>query len=100
MYQATNWLYTGQGRAEPVWLTPDGKVLSYTRRHIDVKAKQIGLEVFSLIKRRQVGKHRYVFFSGSKSFKRRARLALKYETFAYPKGPTARHTECALEIGK
>jgi hypothetical protein len=92
VYQATNWIYTGQGTAEPKWLHPEtGEVVSHTRRHIDLKAKSIGLDWRDLVKGKQVGKHRYVIFCGSKSFKRRARAALRYPILPYPKGATMRH---------
>ena len=45
VYQATNWLYTGQGNAEPKWIHPEtGEVISFTRRHIDKKAEALGLD--------------------------------------------------------
>lgn len=92
VYQATNWLYTGQGNAEPVWIDPrNGSIVSYTRRHIDVKAKAIGLEWTDLERRKQVGKHRYVTFTGNRRFKKRAGAALRYEVLPYPKGETRRH---------
>ena len=92
VYQATNWIYTGTGTAEPKWAHPvSGEIISYTRRHIDVKAKALGLDWTELVKIKQAGKHRYVTFTGSKAFKRRARLALKYPPLPYPKGDTKRH---------
>jgi hypothetical protein len=92
VYQATNWLYTGQGSAEPKWLHPTtGHVISYTRRHIDLKAAALGLDWRDLVREKQSGKHRYVSFSGGKRFKKQARLALRYEVLPYPKGPTKRH---------
>jgi hypothetical protein len=98
VYQATNWLYTGQGSAEPLWLHPaTGEVISYTRRHIDDKAAKFGLSVGDLVKKKQLGKHRYVYFCGSKAFKQKATKALKYKTYPYPKGPTKRHSECILK---
>ena len=92
VYQATNWIYTGQGTSEPIWKNPlDGTVISYTRRHIDVKAKALGFEVSDLIKAKQDGKHRYVTFAGSKSFRKNVRSALRYPIFPYPKGDSRRH---------
>jgi len=92
VYQATNWLYTGHGNAEPIWVDPrDGSIVSYTRRHIDQKARTIGLEWTDLEKRKQVGKHRYVTFTGSRRFKKIARAALRYKVLPYPKGETRRH---------
>jgi hypothetical protein len=96
VYQATNWLYTGQGSAEPVWRDPrSGEVVSYTRRHIDTKAKAIGLEWTDLVKQPQVGKHRYVCFTGDRRFRKTARSRLKYAILPYPKGPTKRHSVVA-----
>lgn len=92
VYQATNWLYTGHGNAEPKWVNPnDGSVVSFTRRHIDEKAKKLGLEWTELTRIPQKGKHRYVTFVGTKGFKRTARADLRYEVFPYPKGTTMRH---------
>lgn len=92
VYQATNWIYTGTGTAEPKWAHPEtGEIVSYTRRHIDLKAKAIGLNWTDLIKVKQTGKHRYVTFVGSKSFRRKARAALRYPVLSYPKGDTRRH---------
>jgi len=92
VYQATNWLYTGQGTAEPKWVHPlTGEVVSHTRRHIDTKAERLGIDWKSLIKEKQVGKHRYVTFCGSKAFKKSALSALRYPVIEYPKGPTRRH---------
>jgi hypothetical protein len=92
VYQATNWLYTGQGNAEPIWLHPGTmEPISYTRRHIDIKAAKYGLEVDDLVKKKQVGKHRYVYFCGSKEFRKRALQDLRYKALPYPKGNTNRH---------
>lgn len=99
VYQATNWLYTGQGSAEPIWETKDGTVVSYTRRHIDTKAAKLGLKVSDLVKRKQVGKHRYVCFAGARKFRIAAKKAMRYEVKKYPKGSTTRHTESALKLG-
>ena len=92
VYQATNWLYTGRGNAEPAWLHPvTGEVVSFTRRHIDQKALQLGLNWKDLIQQKQVGKHRYVTFTGDRRFKRAARESLRYVVLPYPKGNTQRH---------
>ena len=99
VYQATNWLYTGQGNAEPIWIDPfTGNVVSYTRRHIDVKAKTLGLDWTELIKKKTVGKHRYVTFAGGKQFKRNARKVLRYKVLPYPKGETQRHASGVMDV--
>lgn len=101
VYQATNWLYTGQGSAEPVWLHPTtGEVISYTRRHIDDKAERHGLKWTDLIKSGTVGKHRYVTFTGTKKFKKTARKFLCYKVLPYPKGATKRHNRTVLIVAE
>jgi hypothetical protein len=91
VYQATNWIYTGHGNAEPKWVNPNtGDIVSFTRRHIDTKAEALGMDWRELEKVKQVGKHRYVTFTGTKAFKRRAKSALKYKPLPYPKGETKR----------
>lgn len=98
VYQATNWIYTGTGTAEPKWADPrTGEIISYTRRHVDIKARAIGLDWRELTKVRQVGKHRYVTFAGSRSFRKRARKLLRYEQKPYPKGDTRRHESAGRE---
>ena len=92
VYQATNWIYTGQGNAEPMWIDPQsGDIVSFTRRHIDNKAKKLGLHWSELQKVPQKGKHRYVAIVGDRRFKRAARSLLNYPVLPYPKGPTVRH---------
>ncbi len=99
VYQATNWIYTGQGSAEPLWLHPvSGEVISYTRRHIDTKALKYGLNQSDLIRKKQIGKHRYVTFCGSRNFVSSVRCKLKYSVLPYPKGITTRHDSIALKV--
>ncbi len=101
VYQATNWIYTGHGNAEPVWIDPrNGHVVSFTRRHIDTKAEAIGLDWKELTRRKTVGKHRYVTFTGDKRFKAAALAALRYKKKPYPKGRTSRHSGKQLRTGK
>jgi hypothetical protein len=93
VYQATNWIYTGRGNAEPAWAHPStGHFVSFTRRHIDKKAEKLGLCWKDLIKVPQLGKHRYVTFAGSKRFKNNCKKRLRYPILPYPKGTTTRHT--------
>ena len=92
VYQATNWVYTGQASAEPAWLHPETReVISFTRRHIDKKAENLGLHWQQLIKRKQLGKHRYITFTGNRRFRLAAGRALRYKAYPYPKGETRRH---------
>jgi hypothetical protein len=92
VYQATNWLYTGKGSAEPKWAHPTtGEIISFTRRHIDIKARALGLHESELIKLPQTGKHRYVTFTGTRTFRKGALSSLKYRREPYPKGESQRH---------
>lgn len=113
VYQATNWLYTGQGNAEPVYILeadhpsgiPAGTPISYTRRHIDVKARDLGFDWApnastgpGLVRRPQIGKHRYVYFTGAKRFRTKVRAALRYPILPYPKGDTRRHATGVMVV--
>jgi hypothetical protein len=90
VYQATNWLYTGRGNAEPQWRLKDGTFVSNTRRHIDDKvARMTGCEprdyMQHVVQHPRLGKHRYVCFVGTKQFKKRMMGALNYGQHDYPK---------------
>lgn len=99
VYQATNWLYTGQGSAEPIWVHPTtGEIISYTRRHIDDKATAYGLSWTDLIQKDGVGKHRYVYFTGRRKFRKLARRFLSYRILPYPKGNTNRHNGVVFNV--
>lgn len=119
VYQATNWLYTGRSAAEPVYvLARDhpsglkaGTVVSYTRRHIDAKARELGFPWShnasngpGLIRRKTVGKHRYIYFAGRLIHNTpdgkviTARECLRYRVLPYPKGPTRRHVGNVMQV--
>jgi len=87
VYQSSNWRYTGRSTAEPAWLHPEtGELVSNTRRHIDRKAKAIGLKWTDLVKDPRPGKHRYVSFAGTKPMVKKMKADLLYESMPYPKG--------------
>jgi len=96
VYQATNWIYTGQGARQPVYVEDStGKIVSYTERHIDVKARALGYKWEPNARRGPglteyltEGKHRYVTFVGDRRWVKKARAALRYEELPYPKGKT------------
>lgn len=114
VYQATNWIYTGLSSAEPTYvLEADhpsglkaGTVISYTRRHIDVKARELGFNWGhnassgpGISRRKTKGKHRYVYFTGDRRFVKVATKHLRYPILPYPKGQTRRHYCVALRVG-
>ena len=90
VYQATNWIYTG--------LTPKrrkfvrrGKVLhertvvgAYGTSSSEGLPDDVDIE-------EQEGKHRYVFFLGSKKERKLMKSLLAYPIFPYPKGETLSH---------
>ena len=120
VYQATNWMYTGRGSAEPIYVLENdhpsglkaGTPVSYTRRHIDQKARDLGFAWKhnastgpGLVRRKTIGKHRYLYITGDKRFRKKALEALRYKVLtlpngkpAYPKGPTRRHEGSVMEV--
>lgn len=99
VYQACNFIFTGQGTAEPIWRHPDsGEVISYRRRHVETKAKRFGLTKKQLVQQPQVGKYRYIYFTGTKRFKRTTRQCLRYQVLPYPKGETRRAAQLPAEL--
>lgn len=81
IYQATNWLYTGATKERTDISTPDGK----HSRHYDK------LQDYSINRKKRSSKHRYIYFIGSKKWKKRAMKNLKYNILEYPKGITQRY---------
>lgn len=74
IYQATNFIYTGATKARTDKFTGD----KYSR-HYDKTA----VEVY---RQRRSSKHRYVYFTGSKTFRKACKRALQYPVMDYPKG--------------
>jgi hypothetical protein len=75
IYQATNWIYTGQTKARTDKYVEDGK----HSRHYD-NEKQNGLRKF------RSSKHRYIYFCADKRKKKEYLNKLKYPIIDYPKG--------------
>ncbi len=90
VYQATNWLYTGESRAynNAFLLFPDGRTshsADWSQRLGTAKSAEL-LEMFPGSK--IVGsarKHRYVYFLGDKRQRRKLRKLLKWDVLPYPK---------------
>ena len=74
IYQATNFIYTGATKQRTDKYAGEGK----HSRHYDKDAVEKYRKV-------RTSKHRYVYFTGSKSFKRNARKRLNYTIEPYPK---------------
>lgn len=89
IYQATNWIYTGM--SEPRKLYYDSINKNYIHpRHIYERFPD-GLPEHIKIEKETGGKHRYLYFNGTKKQKKKMRKHLKYEILPYPKGDNERY---------
>lgn len=79
IYQATNWLYTGQTKARTDKYTEGNK----HSRHYEKSNNNL--------RKLRSSKHRYVLFTGSKSFKTETKSSLKYTILPYPKGESRKY---------
>ena len=75
IYQATNWMYTGQTKSRTDKYTEGGK---HSRHYSN--ENQNGLRKF------RSAKHRYIYFACDKRHKKTYKNALKYKISDYPKG--------------
>jgi len=86
IYQATNWLYTGES-THTAYRDPNGDVLHGRSCHDYRAERQLSqfrtpqCEAFQ-----QEPKHRYVHFLGDRRQRRALRQALKWPVLPYPKG--------------
>lgn len=78
IYQATNWIYTGESTNDVVYRCDDGTLL-HPRTTGRLAEKPAGRWVPSS------AKHRYVTFVGAPSERRALRRALRWESLPYPK---------------
>jgi hypothetical protein len=92
IYRATNWMYTGlhaQERCAGVLLNGGTTIHSkhlvnmFGTRSIDTIQANLGTRFVSIIE--GLGKHRYVYFLGSKRQRKALRKALKWDVLPYPK---------------
>lgn len=81
IYQATNWIYTGSTTPRTDIATAEGK----HSRHYD-KGQD-----YSINRKERSVKHRYVYFTGSKTQRKHWRRALNYQPQPYPKGENGRY---------
>ena len=81
IYQATNWFYTGATKER----TDIGAEDNTHSRHYDKNLD------YSKNRKKRSSKHRYVYFTGSKTQKKNMLKNLKYEIQPYPKGENKRY---------
>ncbi len=86
IYQATNWLYTGSTTPRTDIGTAEGK----HSRHYD-KGQD-----YSANRKERSAKHRYVYFTGSKTKRKHWTRALRYKVQPYPKGTNGRYETRAI----
>lgn len=85
IYQATNWLYTGESTPKKKYVFEDGSSFDI-RRGIDKKGKIV--EIIDL-----KPTHRYIYLHGNKSEKKGMHKDLKMNVYPYPKGENKNY-EC------
>ena len=99
VYQASNFIYTGLSAKRSDW-----KIRGHEHLHSATVADMSrGHENRAEYMRERFGddfyledrprKHRYIFFHGSKTYKKAARKALLYKVMPYPKGRTQRYND-------
>ena len=81
IYQATNWIYTGATKERTDIGSEDGKHSRHYDKSIDKK----------LNRKFRSSKHRYIYFTGSKTQKKHFKKQLNYKIEPYPKGENKRY---------
>ena len=90
IYQATNWIFTGQTPPRKKFITKDGKdVHESTITHKSKKEQEALLQ--DLIIDEQEGKFRYLQFLGNRNDVKKMRSLLAYDVQPYPKGDNSRY---------
>lgn len=92
IYQATNFVYTGLTKPHIEYQLP-GNDNKHSRHALDEygginEAKRKGVE---FIVTERTLKHRYFYFCGSKTQRRKMKQALKYQIMDYPKEENKRY---------
>lgn len=103
IYQATNWIYTGMGAGGWGWAVKgmenmhhtsiEDSVGRYENRSKDKSLEELLKEKYGdlLYKKQESPKHRYFFFIGSKTDRKKFLLNFKYQEQPYPKGENKRY---------
>jgi len=81
IYQATNWIYTGKTKERTDIGKDDGSHSRHYEKGID----------YSMHRKKRSSKHRYIYFTGTKTQKKKNKLLLKYKVHPYPKGDNTRY---------
>jgi len=81
IYQATNWIYTGLSAKRT-----ERYDINNPQKHSKTVTAQKGVNYKDLGVRDRARKHRYIYFTGSKTQKKHLLNSLNYEIKPYPKG--------------
>ena len=81
IYQATNWIYTGATKERTDIGSEDGTHSRHYDKSIDTKE----------FRKFRSSKHRYIYFVGSKTQRKKWRQELNYKEQPYPKGENKRY---------
>ncbi len=84
IYQSTNWIYTGLSAIRTEWKLKG--VDKHSKTLCDKYTTKQMKESEHFEKRDRPRKHRYIYFTGSKTQKKHLLKALKYSIEKYPKG--------------
>lgn len=82
IYQASNWIYTGKTPSRTDKFVPEGKHSSHYDKNQDNSVRVV-----------RSSKHRYVYFVGTKGFKKWCKARLLYKIAEYPKGDLSYYNE-------
>ena len=93
IYQATNWIYTGIGSGSTSFKDINTSEIfhEYTIRKVYGTRKTSELPTHIQKEKKGGDKYRYVYFNGSKTFKKKSIKDLKYNILPYPKGENKRY---------
>jgi hypothetical protein len=94
IYQATNWIYTGESAGRNTFVDKNGKEIhekTIFDRYGTNKMEILSKEGFT--RRQKLGKHRYFYFLGNEKEKKEMvyELSKKYRIQKYPKGDNKRY---------
>jgi len=81
IYQATNWIYTGATKERTDIGSEDGSHSRHYSKNLD----------YTKNRTKRSSKHRYIYFTGSKTQRKKWKKKLNYKILEYPKGLNGRY---------
>lgn len=81
IYQATNWIYTGATKQRTDIGSEDGSHSRHYSKELD----------YSKFRKKRSSKHRYIYFTGSKTQRQKWKKKLNYKIVEFPKGSNRRY---------